>query len=66
MHESASGVSFWEVDWFASNDVLVDAIEVPKVGWRTKDEPLEYGLVKDEYVAPGNDVCVNVVRPDLA
>ena len=41
MHESASGVSFWEVDYFASNYVLVDEVEVPKVGWRTKDEPLE-------------------------
>ena len=41
MHESASSVSFREADWFASNDVLVDAVEVPKVGWRTKDEPLE-------------------------
>ena len=41
MRESASGVSFWEVDWFTSNDVLADVVEVPKVGWRTKDEPLE-------------------------
>jgi len=41
MHESASGVSFGEVDWFASNDVLIGAVEVPEVGWRTEDEPLE-------------------------
>ena len=41
LHESASGVGFWEVDWFATNNVLVDAVEVPKAGWRTKDEPLE-------------------------
>ena len=41
MHESASGVSFSELDWFASNNVLVDAVEVLEVGWRTKDEPLE-------------------------
>jgi hypothetical protein len=41
LHETASVVSFRVLDWFASNDVLIDAVEVPEVGWRTEDEPLE-------------------------
>ena len=66
MHESASGVSFKEADWFTTNDVLIDAIEVPKVRWLTKDAPLEQGLMEDEDVASINVVCVYVIGPDLS
>ena len=54
------------MNWFTANDVPVDAVEVPKVRWRTQDEPLEQGLVKDENVAPNNVICVYVVGPDLS
>ena len=47
MHESASGVSLRIVDWFITNDVLVNAVEVLEARWRTKDEPLDHDLVKD-------------------
>ncbi len=66
MHESASGVSLRKVDWFTTNDVLDDAVEVPTVRWRTKDEPLEQGMAKDENVAPIIAICVYVVGPDLS
>jgi len=66
LRESASGVSLRYMSWFTANDVRVDAVEVPKVRWRTQDEPLEQGLVKDENVAPNNVICVYVVGPDLS
>ncbi len=66
MHESASSVSLREVDWFTTNDALIDAVEVPEVRWRTKDEPLEQGMVEDEDVASIDDVCVYVIGPDLS
>ena len=66
MHESASSVSFRELEWFTTNYVLIDAVKVPEVRWRTKDESLEQGLMKDKYVAPFNAVCVYVVGPDLS
>ena len=66
MHESASGVSFKEVDWFATNDVLIDAVEVPEVGWRTKDEPLEQCVMEDEDVASIDVVCIYFIGPDLS
>ncbi len=66
MHESALGVGNREVDGLATDDVLVDGVEVPKVRWRTYDEPLEKGLVKVENVADVDDVCVYVVGPDLS
>ncbi len=53
------------MDWF-TNEVLVDVVEVPKVQWRAKDEPLEQGLVKDEDVAPITAICVYVVRSDFS
>ena len=66
MHESASGVSFKEVDWFTTNDVLIDIVEVPEVRWCTKDEPLEQGMMEDEDMASIDAVCVYIVRPDLS
>ena len=54
------------MDWFTTNDVPIDAAEVPEVRWRTKDEPLEQGLMKDEDVASIDDVCVYVIGPDLS
>ena len=66
MHESASGIRLRKVDWFTTNDVLVDASEVPEVRWRTKDGQLEQGLVKDENVAHANVIFVYVVWPDLS
>ena len=54
------------MDWFTTNDVLVDAVEVPEVRWYTKDEKLEQGLVKDDNVAPVNDTRVYVVGPALS
>ena len=66
MHESASSVSFRDVDWFATNDVPTDAVEVPQVRWRTKDEPLEEGLMEDEDVASIDVVRVSVIGPDLS
>ncbi len=41
MHESASGISLRKVDWFTTNYVPIDAVEVLEVRWRTKEEPLE-------------------------
>ena len=66
MHESASGVSFMEVDWFTTNDVPIDAVEVPEIRWRTKDEPLEQGLMGDEDVASIDVVYVYDIGPDLS
>ncbi len=66
MHESASGVSFRDVDWFVTNDVPIDAVEVPEFRWRAKDEPSEQGLMKDEDVSSIYAVCVYVVGPDLS
>ncbi len=66
MHESASDVSLRKVDWFTTNDAPNDEVEVPKVMWRTKDEPLEQGLMEDEDVAPIDAVCVYVAGPDLS
>ncbi len=66
LHESASGVSFKEVDWFATNDVPIDAFEVLEVRWRTKDEPLEQGLMEYKNVAPINIFCAYVFGPDLS
>ncbi len=66
MHESASGVSFKEVDWFTTNDVLIDAVEVPKVRWRTKNEPLEQSLMEDEDKAPIDVVCADIIGTDLS
>ena len=66
LHESASGVSLRKADWITTNDVLVDAYEVPEVRWRAKDEPLEQGLVKYENVAHINSIRVYVVLPDLS
>jgi hypothetical protein len=66
LHESLFDVCYREVNWFATNDVPINAVEVPEVGWRTKDEQSKKGLVKDEGVAPSDDVCVNIVRPNLS
>ena len=66
LHESASGISLRKVDWFTTNDVLVDTVEVPEVRWRAKDELVEQSLVKDENVAHVNAICVYVVWPDLS
>ena len=66
MHESAFGVSFRKVDWFTTNDAPIDAIEVPEVRWRTKDEPLEQGLMGDEDVASIDVVYVYDIGPDLS
>jgi len=66
LHESASGVSLKKVNLFTTNDVSIDAVEVPEVRGRTKDEPMEQGMMKDEDVAPINDVCVYVVGLDLS
>ena len=66
MHESASGVSFREVDWFTTNDVPIDEVEVPEIRWHAKNEPLEQGLMKDEDVSSIYAVCVYVVGPDLS
>jgi len=66
LHESASSVSFREVDWFTTNYVLIDAIEVQEVRWRTKDEPLEQGMMEDKDVASIDVVCVYVIGPDLS
>ena len=66
MHESASGLSFREVDWFTTNDILVDADEVPEIEWRAKDEPLEQGLMEDDDVASVYAICVYVVGPDFS
>ena len=54
------------MDWFTTNDAPIDAIEVPKVRWHTKDEPLEQGLMEDEDVASVDVVCVYVVGSDLS
>jgi len=54
------------VDWFTTNDVLADAIEVSEARWRTKNEPLKEGLVEVENVAPDNVICVYVVGSDLS
>ena len=66
MHESASGVSLMYMNWFTENGVHVNAVEVPKVRWRTHDEPLEQGLGKDENVAHVNAICVYVAGSDLS
>jgi hypothetical protein len=66
LHESASGVSFRDVDWFTTNDVPIDAVEVPEIRWRAKDKPSEQGLMKDEDVSSVYAVCVYVVGPDLS
>ncbi len=66
MHESASGVSLRKVDWFTTNDAPIDEVEVSEIRWRTKDEPLELGLMENEDVAPIDDVCVYVAGPDLS
>ena len=66
MHESASGVSFREVDWVPPNDVSINAVEVPEIGWRAKDEPSEQSLVKAEDMSSIYAVCVYVVGPDLS
>ena len=54
------------MDWFTTNDVLVDTFEVQEVRWRAKDEPVELGLVKDENVAHVYAIYVYVVWLDLS
>jgi hypothetical protein len=54
------------VDWFVTNDVPIDTVEVPEFRWRAKDEPSEQGLMKDEDVSSIYAVCVYVVGPDLS
>jgi len=66
LHKAVSGVSLRKVDWFTTNDVFVDEVEVPEVRWRTNDEPLDQGMVKHKNVAPINAISVNVVGPDLS
>jgi len=66
LHDSASGVSFREVDLFTTNDVPIYAVEVPEIRWRAMDEPSEQGLMKAEDVSSIYALCDYVVGPDLS
>ncbi len=49
------------MDRFTTDDVRVDTIEVPEVGWRSYYEPLRESLVKGENVTSGDASCVYFV-----
>jgi hypothetical protein len=55
-----------EVDWFTTNDVYIDVVEVLGVRWRTKDEPLEQGLMEDKDVASIDVASVYAIGPGLS